>query len=64
MCQVTAANLEHNKVVPLYCEAYSSKEEGYVSATEKIKTVISTVMEYTGKHGVWAIDWTLFFSHK
>ena len=26
LCQITAANLEHNKIVPLYCEAYSSKE--------------------------------------
>jgi hypothetical protein len=56
LCQVTAANLEHNKIVPLYCEAYSSKEEGYVNVTEKIKTVISTVIKRTGTHGVWAID--------
>ena len=25
LCQVTGANLEHNKVVPLYSEAFSSK---------------------------------------
>ncbi len=30
LCQVTAANLEHNKIVPLYCEAFSSKEKDYV----------------------------------
>ena len=56
LCQVTAANLEHNKIVPLYCEAYSSKEEGYVSNTEKVKDVISKVIKKTGTHGVWAID--------
>lgn len=56
LCQVTAANLEHNKIVPLYCEAYSSKEEGYVSSTEKVKDVISRVIKKTGTHGVWAID--------
>ena len=56
LCQVTAANLEHNKIVPLYCEAYSSMEHGYVSATEKIKTITSTVIEKIGKHGTWAID--------
>ena len=56
LCQVTAANLEHNKIVPLYCEAYSSKEKDYVSSTQKVKTVISAVIEKTGTHGIWAID--------
>ena len=56
LCQVTAANLKHDKIVPLYCEAYSSKEEGYVSATEKIKTIISAVREKVGTKGTWAID--------
>ncbi len=56
LCQVTAANLEHNKIVPLYCEAYSSKEEGYVSSTQKVINVISKVIKKTGTHGVWAID--------
>jgi hypothetical protein len=56
LCQVTAANLEHNKVVPLYCEAFSSKEKGYVSITEKIKDAINKVIQNTGTVGVWAID--------
>jgi len=56
LCQVTAANLEHNKIVPIYCEAYSSKEEGYVSSIEKVKNVISKVIEKTGTQGIWAID--------
>jgi hypothetical protein len=56
LCQVTAANLEHNKIIPLYCEAYSSQEKDYVSSTEKVKDVISQVIEKTGTHGVWAID--------
>jgi hypothetical protein len=56
LCQVTAANLEHNKIVPVYCEAYSSKEKDYVSSTQKVKSVISKVIEKTGTHGIWAID--------
>lgn len=56
LCQVTAANLEHNKIVPLYCEAFSSKEKDYVSSTEKIKEAISKVTEKIGTTGVWAID--------
>ncbi len=35
LCQVTAANLEHNKLVPLYCEAFSGKEKGYISITSR-----------------------------
>jgi hypothetical protein len=56
LCQVTAANLEHNKIVPLYCEAFCDKEEHYVSLTEKIKTVINKVAQRIGNNGVWAID--------
>ena len=56
LCQVTAANLEHNKIIPIYCEAYSSEEKGYVSSTEKVKSVISEVIKKTGTHGIWAID--------
>lgn len=56
LCQVTAANLEHNKVVPLYCEAYSSLEDGYTNSTDKIKTIINKVVAAVGKKGTWAID--------
>ena len=56
LCQVTAANLEHNKIVPLYCEAFSSQEKDYISTTEKIKSAISKVIQKTGTAGVWAID--------
>lgn len=56
LCQVTAANLQHNKIVPLYCEAYSSAEAGYKNATEKIKCIISKVTEKIGTKGTWAID--------
>ena len=52
LCQVTAANLEHNTIVPLYCEAYSSEEKGYASSTEKVKKVISKVIKKTGTHGL------------
>lgn len=56
LCQVTAANLEHNKIVPLYCEAFSSHEKGYISITEKIKSAIDKVIAKTATAGVWAID--------
>lgn len=56
LCQVTAANLEHNKIVPLYCEAFSSGEKDYISTTEKIKSAIDKVIAKTATAGVWAID--------
>lgn len=56
LCQVTAANLEHNKIVPLYCEAFSSHEKDYISTTEKIKSAIDKVITKTATAGVWAID--------
>lgn len=56
LCQVTAANLEHNKIVPLYEEAFSSEEEGYESSTKKVTAIISTVIKWTDTHGIWTID--------
>lgn len=56
LCQVTAANLEHDRIVPLYCEAYSSAEEGYMDSTNKVIQIIDKVMLYTHKRGTWAID--------
>ena len=56
LCQVTAANLEHNKIVPLYSEAFSSTETGYVSIMEKMKTIIGKVKSYIGTVGTWVGD--------
>jgi len=56
LCQVTGANLEHNKIVPLYSEAFSSQEEGYVSIPEKMKDIIGKVKKYIGTVGTWAVD--------
>lgn len=56
LCQVTAANLKHDKIVPLYCEAYSSLEEGYENSTQKLIAIINHVKGYIGTKGTWAID--------
>jgi len=56
LCQVTAANLAHDRIVPLYCEAYSSKAKDYPGSTEKLIDVISQVTAFTEKRGTWAID--------
>jgi len=56
LCQVTAANLAHDRIVPLYCEAYSTEAMDYPGSTEKIIEIIKKVKEYTGTKGTWAID--------
>lgn len=56
LCQVTAANLAHDKIVPLYCEAYSSTVEDYPGKTEKLMEIIKKVTAHIGKKGIWAID--------
>lgn len=56
LCQVTAANLEHNKIIPLYSEAFSSGEQGYQSIGQKMKTIIAKVKSYIGTMGTWAVD--------
>jgi hypothetical protein len=49
LCQVIpmaiGTNLEHNKVIPLYCQAFSDKEKDYVSITAKIKGAINKVIK-------------------
>jgi hypothetical protein len=56
MCQVTAANIAHDKIVPLYCEAYSSEADDYPGKTEKLIEIIKKVKERIGSKGTWAID--------
>ena len=56
LCQVTAANLEHNKIVPLYSEAYSSEEKDFAGTTQKIKRIVSRVKASIGTISTWAID--------
>lgn len=56
LCQVTAANLEHNKITPLYCESYSSVVKDYPGSTEKLIEIIGKVTSHIGNKGTWAID--------
>jgi hypothetical protein len=56
LCQVTAATLSHDHIVPLYCEAYSSKADDYPGSTEKLIKIIQTVKSTIGTKGTWAID--------
>ncbi|WP_141638859.1 hypothetical protein [Anaerophaga thermohalophila] len=56
LCQVTAANLAHDRIVPLYCEAYSSEDSTYPGRSEKIIEIVQKVKSNIGSNGTWAID--------
>jgi len=56
LCQVTAATLSHDHIVPLYCEADSSEADDYPGSTEKLMEIIKTVKSAIGTKGTWAID--------
>jgi len=56
LCQVTAATLSHDHIVPLYCEAYSSEACDYPGSTEKLIEIIQKVKSTIGTKGIWAID--------
>lgn len=56
LCQVTGANLEHNKIVPMHCELYSTAEGQVANNKAKIKEIITKISAKIGKKGVWAID--------
>lgn len=56
LCQVTGANLAHDRIVPLYCEAYSSEDPNYPGSSEKIIEIVQKVKSKIGTNGTWAID--------
>ena len=56
LCQVTGANLAHDRIVPLYCEAYSSEDPAYPGSSEKIIEIAQKVKSKIGSKGTWAID--------
>ena len=56
LCKCVAADIEHKRVIPLYCEAYSQNAEGFRSENDQLFRVIDTVTRYIGTRGIWAID--------
>ena len=46
LCQVTAANLAHDRIVPLYCEAYSTEAVDYPGSTEKLIEIVKKIKTF------------------
>jgi len=56
LCKCVAADIEHRRVIPLYCEAWSQEAEGFLSENDQLFGAIDTVSRYVGSRGIWAID--------
>jgi hypothetical protein len=56
LCKCVAADIEHTRVIPLYCEAYSQKARGFLSENAQLFKAIDAVSQYVGKRGIWALD--------
>ncbi len=56
LCKCVAADIEHTRVIPLYCEAYSQEARGFLSENEQLFRAIDVVSGHIGSKGIWAID--------
>ncbi|NIW11912.1 MAG: hypothetical protein GWN33_16025, partial [Gammaproteobacteria bacterium] len=56
LCKCVAADIEHTRVIPLYCEAYSQEAEGFLSENDQLFRAIEVVGGHVGTRGIWAID--------
>ena len=56
LCKCVAADIEHTRVIPLYCEAYSQQARGFLSENAQLLRAIDAVGEHVGSRGIWAID--------
>jgi len=56
LCKCVAADIEHTRVIPLYCEAYSQKARGFLSENAQFFKAIDAVSRHVGSRGIWALD--------
>ena len=56
LCEVVAAEVCGDGIVPLYGELYSQDAEGFESENAQLWRAIDRVSEATGGRGIWAID--------
>jgi hypothetical protein len=56
LCKIGAADIESQKVIPLYCEAYSHLAEEVMSENVRILKAIDRVIHHLGERGIHAID--------
>lgn len=56
LCKAVASDIESNKVIPLYCEAYSHLAHDVKSENAQILKLIDMIFKHIGSRGIHAID--------
>jgi hypothetical protein len=56
LCKAVATDIESKRVIPLYCEAYSSLAEDFKSENSQLLKLIDTLFEHLQDRGIHAID--------
>ena len=56
LCKCVAADIEHTRVIPLYCEAYSQEAREFLSENAQLFKAIDAVGQHVGSRGIWAVD--------
>jgi hypothetical protein len=56
LIDVIGADIEGEKIIPIYQKIYSQNEEGFISENEYIINAIKEVNSFHKNKGIWAID--------
>jgi len=56
LCKDVATDIESKRVIPLYCEAYSSLAEDFKSENSQLLKLIDTLFQHLQDRGIHAID--------
>jgi hypothetical protein len=56
LCKAVATDIESKRVIPLYCEAYSSLAEGFKSENAQLLKLIDVLFKHLGDRGIHAHD--------
>lgn len=56
LCKVVASDCNHEKILPIYCEAYSYEADDFKSVNDQLFRAIDCVSAHLGNKGIWAID--------
>lgn len=56
VCEVTAASVNKEEIIPLYSELYSPQEHSFKSENEQILKAVKAVNEETSRRGIWVLD--------
>jgi hypothetical protein len=54
--EIICANVDDEKIVPMYSEMFSQKAKGFVSENTQIIKAINKVVKYTKSKGIWVWD--------